>query len=59
MEANAKVVAKPVVDVSHHTRANCTSRLPNKENACPPKITENFDIDLCGCTSFTVWPMML
>lgn len=33
MEAKASVEAEPEVAVSHQTRANCTSRLPNKENA--------------------------
>ena len=45
IDANAKTDAEPDSLVSHQTRENWTSRLPNKEKACAEKMTQNFFID--------------
>lgn len=45
IDANAKTEAEPDSLVSHQTRENWTSRLPNNEKACAEKMTQNFFID--------------
>jgi hypothetical protein len=41
--AVAKIVAEPVVSVSHHTSANWTTPLPNREKACPVQMVKNLN----------------
>jgi hypothetical protein len=45
IEAKASTEAEPDYLVSHQTMENCTSRLPNRENACPVNIVKNLVID--------------
>ena len=40
MAAVARTVALPVVKVIHQIRANPTSELPRRENACPPQMVK-------------------
>lgn len=46
IEAKASTDADLDSIVSHHTRANCTRRLPKRENAWPVNTMENLVIDL-------------
>ena len=36
-----RMVAEPILAVSHQTRANCTIAEPTSEKACPPQMVNN------------------